>query len=160
LPAETLDPNFVLLLDFNGGVIEDNSPSGHEVFDKGDAKLSSTDKQWGDSSLKLDGSNDNLLLYDSDDWDIYSDVDDEWTIDFRVRHNDIPTIYNVDIQHYRQKNKQWVISRKRDKGLRFIITDSKGGGLSLPCGGEITDNECHHIALCNINNKYVQKKDG
>ena len=73
-------------------VLVDSSPSNHAVTTYGDAKIDTSTKVFGTGSLKLDGNGDYLAVPDHTDWNF---GDGDFTIDFWVRFNSLPTSGNV-----------------------------------------------------------------
>ena len=83
----------VLMLPFEGSnndtTTTDRSSTGHSVTFNGDAKISTAQSKFGDSSLYLDG-NDSLSFADHDDWTFGTG---DFTIEFWVRFSSLTYVH-------------------------------------------------------------------
>ncbi|MFC1632300.1 LamG domain-containing protein [Candidatus Omnitrophota bacterium] len=154
-----IDSNTVLMLHFNGTdgstSFIDDSFSGHSVTAHGDAQIDTANKKFGTGAGLLDGVGDYLTVPHSADWD--------WdraymTVDFWVKHTD-HSGYELYLVHYEDTLNKWLLFHRDGFGFRFKV---KSGGIDMdtPYGGEITDTDWHHIALCKVNNEYRIYLDG
>jgi hypothetical protein len=152
-----------LLLHFDGedGAITtvDSSPQNHAISLLKGAQLDTAFKHDGSASLLLDGSNDYASSPDSPDWDIFASTDDDWTIDFWVRHDShsATEVYLHQNQNYFHR---WWISNELGSGLSLLCSVGAGIGINLGPAGEITDSDWHWIAFCKVANEYAMYKDG
>lgn len=159
------DPSCKLLLHLDGadGATADNDSStggahGAAGFN-GTAQLDTAQKKWGVSSLLLDGNSDYLTYGDHADWDIVGNNADSKTADLWVRHTDHAG-QEVYLEHWEDGNNFWGIFHDHGFGLTFYAESLGVPLIAIGYGGEITDTNWHHIALCKVANKYGLYKDG
>jgi len=137
----------------------DVSDSVHIPTFVGNAQIDTSDKKFGTGSLILDGNSDYLQFADSDDWDVVASNSDNWTIDLWVKHTD-----HVGSEIYLSQidvggTEYWQLFHEHGVGLKFEVYDDPSVIITLS-GGEITDSDWHHIALCKVADKYGIYKDG
>jgi len=134
--------------------IPDNSASNHKMTTIGNAKVSITHKKWGSGSLYFDGAGDSLTGTDHDDYDVQTD----FTIDLWVKHSD-----HVGDEGYicqaEGGNNLWRFLHRDGAGLCYHM---RTGGVTVVglSGGEITDTDWHHVAMCKSGNLYGLYLDG
>ena len=151
--APTAGANTKLLLNFEEG----DQYGGHNVEPQGGARVDRTTKKWGDGAWYFDGTDDSLELPDSADWDIVASNSDNWTIDFWVKHTD-----HAGYEKYMNQTdgaNSMHFQHGHGFGLRFYVW-SGGYFIDTGDGGEITDTNWHHIALCKVASKYACYLDG
>ncbi len=153
------DENTKLLLHCDGtegsSDFLDSSFTSYIITPHGAAHIDTSVNKWGTGSLKLDGDSDYLTIPDSDDWDVSGSNTDNWTIDFWVKHTD-----HTGVEYYIQhagNGKSWRIYHKDGEGIIFLIG---GHVIDTGYGGEITDTDWHHMALCKVGSEYAIYKDG
>jgi len=133
-------------------------PMPHQITFHGNAQLDTAEKKFGTSSLYLDGNGDYLTIPDSSDWDVVGSSTDDWTIDFWVKF-DVHSGQEVIIEHFQDTSNYWFIKHYDGAGILFYsratdpIIDTKQGG-------EITDTNWHHMAMCKVGSKYAMYIDG
>ena len=152
--AGSADANAALLLNLNDS-FTDSSASGHTATSHGDASIDTSTKKFGSGSLKLDGSYDYLTLPDSDDWDISTD----FTLDFWVKHASFPRGVEYIIQQEDGGN-FWQVIHVQGHGIRFQLASNGRIAIDTGYGGEITDTDWHHVALCKTGSHYGVYRDG
>ena len=127
----------------------DNSSSEHTVTAHDNAQLDTATKKWGTASGLLDGTGDYLSIPDSTDWDVMGGtIFDEGTIDFWVKHTDHSS-GEYYVGQYADVNNHWGIYHQDGVGIVFVFK-SGGSVYRYLYGGEITDTDWHHIALCRV----------
>ena len=165
LPSEPFssDGSTNLLLHFDSFSackgIEDVSGREHVITQSGDAVLSAAQKKFGTGSCYFDGTGDYLTAPDSADFDVCASASDNWTVDFWVRMTDHSGTENF-IAHGANSSNSWFIYHVDGTGLIFKCTDSGPAVIETGSGGEITDSDWHHIALCKVADEYGVYKDG
>ncbi len=147
-----------LLLHFDGAdaatATSDSGGTGHTINFNGNAQLDTDQSKFFGSSLLLDGSLDWLDIDDHADWDISTN----WTADLWVKHaNHLGT--ESYISQYEDASNRWQLRHTDAVGIRLTVI-SEGNYLIEISGGEITDTNWHHIALCKVGNKHGLYKDG
>jgi hypothetical protein len=151
------DSDTVLLFHFND-TIEDASPSEHPVTAYGNAQLSTTEKKWGIASLKLNetgGYGDYLELPDSDEWDIFGNITDSWTIDLWMKAT-APYTASEIIGHWQDGGPNyWHFIYYGTLGFMFVNTY----GIYIIAYVTV-DTEWHHVALCKVEDKIGIYLDG
>jgi len=149
-----------LMLHFNGTnastTITDDSDSNHTMTAQGDMQLDTSVKKWGSASGLFDGTGDYISSPDSDDWDLCSQTN--FTVDFWLKL-DVHTGTEYLIGQFQDSNNFWAIRHVHDYGLDFFLYKS-GFLVQVPQGGEITDSDWHHVALCKVSDDYGMYLDG
>lgn len=141
----------------------DASDSNHTINFNGTAELDIAAKKWGTASLLLDGGSDSIDIDDSVDWDICGSNSDDWTIDFWVKHVDHvgDEFYIIQLEN---SNNRWIIYHRHGSGLQWLVISDTIPGTMITtgwcAGGETTDTDWHHIALCKVGSKYGLYYDG
>lgn len=160
-----LDSNTKLLLPCDGAdgstIIPDISitnPKGNATT-VGTIQLDTDVKKWGTASLLFDGNSDYISYADDADWDVAGSNADDWTIDFWVKMSD-HTGTDALVMQWEDDANRWAIRHKHGTGLRFIVVQGGSGIVNTGEGGEITDNDWHHVALCKVADKYAMYLDG
>jgi len=151
----TAGANTKLLLNFEGG----DQYAGHNVEPQGTAQIDLSTKKWGTGAWKFDGDSDYLELSDSADWDLVGSNSDDWTIDLWVKHDDHAGSEHY-IAQYEDGSNYWRLSHTSGTGLSFHVESGGGTLFTTTVGGEITDTDWHHIALCKVADEYGIYKDG
>lgn len=134
------------------------------IMFRGSAQIDTVYKKFGYGSFMFNGTTDYVALPDSPDWDVAVNSNEDWTIDFWVKHNDHAG-EEVYMYQYQDGNNFWTIEHKDGSGLRFWIHSYVGGvttqiNTGYGTGSEITDTDWHHIALVKVGSDYAIYKDG
>ncbi|MFO7969962.1 MAG: LamG domain-containing protein [Candidatus Izemoplasmatales bacterium] len=164
-PDGTLDSNTKLVLHCNGAdestTFTDSSPSEHTVTAHGTAQLDTAEKKFGTASGLFDGNSDYLSIPDSNDWDIWGSNSDNWTIDFWVKHNSLPTGGGAMpyMSQRQSSSERWEFWMFEGYGLWFALRTSDTYVATLQ-GAEITDTNWHHVAMCKVGSSYGMYLDG
>ena len=166
--AVGLDSNTKLMLHMDGvdGAVAttDVSDAPHAITFGGTAQLDTAQYKWatqyGASSLLLDGDSDYLTAADSTDWDICATADENWTIDFWISLTTHAGAYDGFVSQVTDGNNGWWIAHAHGSGISFDVWSGGGSAIATGSGGEITDSNWHHIALCRVGSKYAIYKDG
>ena len=153
--AYTSDSYTKLLLHCNS---QDASTNAHRIQFQGTAQLDTAVKKWGTGSLLLDGNSDYLQIPNSSDFDIVASSTDDWTVDFWVKHTDHAGTEQY-MSQYEDSTNYWTIYHTDGSGIKFLVS-SGSTIIDTGFGGEITDTDWHHIALCKVGSKYAIYKDG
>ena len=153
------DANTKLLLHCDGAdtstTFTDASVAAHgNAGVNGTAQVDTSTKVFGTGSLSLDGDSDWLTYADSGDWDFLANNTDSWTIDMRVKLDQL-TGDNWLIGQSAASNAKWVLFHRNGNGL-WGFSD---GRLSFS-GGEITDSNWHHVAIIKVANEFGTYLDG
>jgi hypothetical protein len=155
--------NTKLLLHFNVDPIVDSSNRGHAVSTVGDAK--SVTPYLGSGAASFNGVDQHLSVADSPDWDVFASATEDWTIDFWVKHSDLPTSDETYVVHHEDNSNNWLFRRNPSGFIDFFLT--VGGTIVLrmdnsinPSGTKILDTAWHHVALCKVQNDYGIYLDG
>lgn len=158
--------NSDLLMNFNGTdgstTITDDSGNGHVISVNGSAALDTAQKKYGTASLLLPGT---VLDYieitentDDEFW-LYDSNTDTKIFDFWIKFNNISGTQFI-CGHGPDTNNNWYLEHTVGSGFKL-----KGRIFGVPAGetgygGEITDNDWHHIAIVNIDNEFATYVDG
>jgi len=158
-----LDANTKLLMHMDGSDAGTTFPDSSTATPKGDASVTAdvntvtAVKKWGTASADFDGDSGYLTYADSADWDLVGSNTDDWTIDFWVKHTD-----HVGNECYicqaEDASNYWFIYHIHGSGLIFTVAG--GATTNTGYGGEITDTDWHHVALCKVADEYAIYKDG
>ncbi len=154
--AHTSDASTKLLLNCEP---QDASNTGHRTQFKGTALLDTDVKKFGTASLLVDGNSDYLQTPDSAEFDVVGDADKNWTIDLQVKHADHVGTETYIVQ-WEDANNYWLLQHIHGSGLKFIVVSASVTIIDTGFGGEITDTNFHHIALCKKGNKYGLYNNG
>ena len=145
-------------------MIIDSSGNNHIITRHGDKRLRSlmsgrmfmgASGVGGDdeTAYSFDGSGDYLEMPYSSDWDIYASASQDYTVDFWVKHTDHAGFETYTAQEGTGASQYWYIFHVHGSGIAFQVYDGveimdtrDAGGY----GGEITDTDWHHIALCKV----------
>jgi len=156
------DTDIKLLLNLNGAdeatATTDESASAHVITFVGTAQLDTAQQKFGSASLLLDGNSDYLTIPDSADWDICANNTDEWTIDLFVKHSDHVGA-EVYFEHWEDASNRWIVRHTHGTGVEFILVSGGSTDITL-VGGEITDTNWHHVAICKVDDWYGLYVDG
>ena len=131
----------------------------HTVTCNGSAQLDTAQKKWGTASLLLDGTGDYLSIPNSEDWNIAAVADEDWTIDFWVKHADHAGTEKYIVQ-YEDATNYWEIEHADGSGMLFQLVSGGAVIIATTAAGEITDTNWHHIALCRVADEYGLYLDG
>jgi hypothetical protein len=159
-----VDDNTKLYVKFDGVDEATTAPDetgNHTLTFVGTAKLDDAQTVYaGDgTSLLLDGNSDYITIPDSADWDICASNADDWTIDFWYRHAVTTSSHTEFINHNVDTSHGWNLLHSGGNGLYFVVYNG-AAIISTGFGGEITDSNWHHIALCKVADKYAIYKNG
>jgi len=155
ISSGSVDENCKLLLHMDGDndstTFTDASPAEHgNATVSGDAKVKTATKKWGTGSLLLDGT-DYLYYADSSDWDVFSSLSTDWTIDWWFKFNDYSTPSNQwFLQHNTGNNSDGWGFYKASTTFRFWL---RTGGVTYFNGenGAIPqDTDWHHCAYIKV----------
>lgn len=158
-----LDSNTKLLLHCDGTdgstTFTDVSDSGHTVNVTATVEVDTAFKKWGTGAALFDGDSGYFSIDDSPDWDIVGSNSTNRTIDFWVRmtDHDGDEIY---IHQWESNDDRWLIYHRHGAGIFFEMMSGGVQKILVPAGGEITDSNWHHIALCKLADKYGIYKGG
>lgn len=149
-----------LLLHFDGEdeaeETTDSGATGHTINFNGGAILNTGTKKFGASSLAVNGSTGYLDIDDHADWDINGT---NVTIDLWVRHGDhVGT--ETYIAQVEDITNLWRFTHVDGSGIHFVVKKSDIDIVDTGYGGEITDTNWHHLAMCKVGNEYGIYKDG
>ena len=139
------------------GVIIDEGNTGHAITVAGGGVINSTSK-WGDGSLYYDGGDDIYYAPTHADFDLVGSNSDNWTAHFYVKHADHAGTEGY-LSHYEDAGNFWTLSHIDGTGIQFSFYSGAADKLTIS-GGEITDTDWHHVALCKVANEYGVYKDG
>jgi len=158
-----IDENTKLMMHMNGAdngvVFGDDSPSAHGNADvTADVNTKTGEKKWGTASALFDGDSGYLAYVDSADWDICGSNSDDWTIDLQVKHG-TSSFTGIYLSQSLDDNNRWQFQHDTGSGLRFSLK-STDWLIIMPYGGDITDTDWHHIALCKVASLYGLYLDG
>lgn len=141
---------YSLLLHLNGinGSTEttDYSLYNHPVTFIYDARLSTSEKVFGTSSLFVDGSGDCLSIPSHDAFDLQGE---DFTIDLRVRFTDLTNHYHVFVSKWGYLNKHsWQFGYENSGELYFSYSTDGINTISLRVlGVPASINEWYHAAV-------------
>ncbi|MBD3426868.1 MAG: S8 family serine peptidase, partial [Candidatus Omnitrophica bacterium] len=124
----------------------------------GNVYKDTTAMKFGLSSAKFDGTGDYLTTGDSEYWDICASNTDSWTIDAWVKLDDT-TGNSTVVSHYETYANWWYLCHEGTAGFAFEVYLSDSLIISAQ-GGQISDNNWHHVALCKNANTYGIYLDG
>ena len=165
--AFTPDAYTLLLLHMDGAndgtVFRDAGP--HTITANGGVTNTRAVKKVGDSSIKFDGTEDFLLSADSSDWDFCGSTSGGFTLEFWVRLED-HTGYNEiitrgsDPSTANPDENVWTVIHDHGNGLKFACYILNSTLVATGFGGEITDNDWHHVAVVRDGSDYEVFKDG
>lgn len=131
----------------------DMGATGHAITLDSGAVISSAASKFGIGSLFLDGNDDNATIPDSADFEISAN----WTVDCFVKMGDHIGTETV-ICHFEDATHCWALRHIHGTGFQFEVID--GSQIVVLSGGEITDDDWHHVALCKVGNDYYLYLDG
>jgi len=154
-----------LLLHFEGSdgttSTEDDSSYQNVISFQGTAQIDTAQYKWGSSSILFDGDSDYIRVADSSNWDICASTSEDWTVDFWVKHADHSgTEFYIGHGYGGNFDNVWAIMHVDGSGIRFRVTDGGGEVINTGYGGEITDTDWHHVALCKVGTLYAIYVDG
>ncbi|MCK4579386.1 MAG: LamG domain-containing protein [Candidatus Marinimicrobia bacterium] len=159
----TSDADTQLLLHMNTQDVsgDGGSDAYHIPTFVGTAQLDTAVKKWGAASALFDGDSDYITFPDSADWDLVGSNADNWTIDFWVKHVDhAGTESYIGQSEGAAPTNYWVIIHDNGNGLKLQVYSGGGAIIDTGFGGEITDTDWHHIALCKVADEYAIYLDG
>jgi len=150
-----------LQLGYTGTTEEvDIGAGGHLISTwSGTAQLSVAESKWGGSSLLLDGNSDDIRFADHADWNVCGSNADSWTIDLWVKHTDHAGDETY-LQHFEGDTDYWRFRHDHGTGLEFHLESGGSKTITISGGGEITDTNWHHVALCKVADEYGCYLDG
>ena len=119
--------------------------------------ISTGSTKLGRGSLLFNGSSNYLSVADHDDFNILTQTN--FTIDLWVQHVDHAG-NEAYFSHYEGSGESWSFYHQHGSGLRFQCVSGGSMIVETPWGGEITDSNWHHIAVCKVGNEYGVYKDG
>ena len=137
-----------LLLNFNSETdgatsTTDASPSAHTIAFEGNAQLDTAIKQFGESSLLLDGTNDAVNIAASNDFDF---SDDNYTLECFVRPAvGAFTANSTILSRTKDVNNFYRLTLHADSNLSFSYM--KEGTFSNVTGGNANGGVFYHVAV-------------
>lgn len=147
--AHTSDSNTVLLLQFNGNeAIGSGTTHDVTVANTGLVVAQEVNAAAFEQSYQYDGSSDYCTVPDHADWDVAGSTSQDYTLDMWVKHDDHAGTETYICQ-YEDSNNYWVLEHVHGTGLQFRVV-SGGSTVVTLSGGEITDTNWTHIALCKV----------
>ena len=150
----------------NGGTtFTDSSDSPHTVSVHGATHTDTAVKKFGTASAQFDGTEDFLRVADSNDWDFVGPSTSAFTVDFWVQLTDHSGYVELLSQGSNPSTANpdenlWTIIHSHGSGLKFACYISNSVLLITGFGGEITDNDWHHVAVVRSGSTYTVYKDG
>ena len=132
-----LDPKTSLLLHLDGS-------DGYPVTLKGDARLDSSNKKFGASSVALDGNGDYAAVPDSEDWHFGTD---KFTIDFWVNFNDTANSPAIIGQGSAWANFWAILLAVNGTKFEFYARDSRSTRLYFQSDWAPSIHTWYHVAL-------------
>jgi hypothetical protein len=152
-----------LLLHLDGAdeavATSDASPNGHNITFHGNAELDTGQFRFGISSLITATYTDYLSIPDSALWDICASATGDRTVDCWVRLND-HTAFSAIMSHYEDANNFWYLWHSHGSGIWFVVKSGGTNIIQIQSGGEITDSNWHHVAVCKVGDEYGTYVDG
>lgn len=139
----TSDANTLILLHFD---THDISPSYHIPTFFGNAQIDTAVSKWGTGSFLFDGSSDYVQFPASSDWNLFSTLTDDITIDFWVKFADHVGGESL-IGQYEGNLDFWTIWHTHGTGLEFYVESGGAQLMNMTPGGEISDTNWHHVCL-------------
>lgn len=152
-----IDSNTLLMLHFDDDFADD-SFNNHSTTAYGDAQVDTGVKKFGAGSLFLDGNGDYITIPDSNDWDFVGSNSDDWTIDFWIKFADHSGSESL-ITQFEDAANLWSLMHVNGAGWGFHAVGS-GTDIDVRWGGEITDTDWHHLAICKVGDEYRVYNDG
>jgi len=153
-PAQ--DPLTVLLMHMDGeddGVIFSDSsittPKGNATVTN-DVVTKTAVKKWGTASAYFDGTDDKLSYTNHADYNFVGSTSQDYTIDFQVKFASHSLLeffvhqYDTDDGVY-----QFTLSHNNGIGFTLYIKTANVARI-VASGGEVTDTDWHHIAICKV----------
>ncbi len=142
-----IDTNTKLMLHLNGDDADtstnDSSGNLHIATFVGTAEIDTADKQFGPSSLLLDGDSDFLTIPDSTDWNILDPTDNTLDLWVKLAENTQEFIGQfIDSANF------WTF-RTNVGALSFIWRNGGGDAISIS-GGSVSLNVWNHVAMCKV----------
>ncbi len=137
-----------LLLNFNSETdgatsTTDASPSAHTISFEGNAQLDTAIKQFGDSSLLLDGTNDAVNIAASNDFDF---SDDNYTLECFIRPaTGAFTANSTILSRTKDVNNFYRLALHADSNISFSYM--QGGAFSNVTGGNANGGVFYHVAV-------------
>jgi len=112
-----------------------------------------------DKGAFFNGVNNYLSVPNHDDWDLIGSDSDNWTIDFWVKHDD-----HAGADYYMSQaedvSNAWRFYHNDGVGLNFLAKSGGSTILAMVGGGEIIDNNWHHVALIKVADEWAFYLDG
>ena len=136
--------------------IIDISNSAHVMTKHADADISTDAAKWGDASIIFDGTGDYVTSPTSSDWDVFNQTN--VTVSFWVKHTTHATTQKYIGQFFDATHK-WYLEHIHGSGLRAYMNDG-GTSAVTDTGGEITDNNWHHVAFIRVGSGLGMYLDG
>lgn len=154
--------DYKLLLHLNGTdgatATTDTSNSAHTINFAGTAQLDTAQKKFGTASLLLDGDSDDINIADSVDWDLLASSTDDWTVDLHVKHVDHVGV-EIYIAQFESTTNFWQLAHEHVNEMRFKVASAVFTDWEM-IGGEITDTNQHHVAMCKVGSDWGVYLDG
>lgn len=137
-----------------------DSSGKHTVTAHNGTELDTSEKKFGTASGFFAGTNEYLSMPDSPDWDFIASSPTYWTFDVWLKFVDHSASNDVIAQLEDSLN-YWLIRHTHGSGFRFYCRNSSPPPLiDTGSGGEITDNDWHHMAFIRVANEYAIYVDG
>ena len=138
-----------LLLNFNSNATAtsttDASPSAHTVAFSGDARTDNTVKQYGESSLKLDGTGDFLSIADSTDFDLYPQ---DFTLEAMIKLDTGVTTNSTIFSKFESASTYYALRVVgATSNVAFISRDPTNDANITLNGGNVNGAVFYHVAV-------------
>ena len=102
------------------------------------------------TSYAVDGDSDYLSSPDHANWDVAGSDSQDYTIDFFAKFTDHAGTETL-LSQREDVNNYWTIRHVHGSGWGFFVVSGGATIVNLAAsGGEITDNDWHHVALCKV----------
>ena len=136
-----------LLCNFNGAdeatSSTDESPSSHTLTFRDGEELDTTIKQFGNASLKLDGTRDNVSIAASSDFDL---LDDNFTIECFARPAAVGSQAAI-LTRYASATDYYKLDLLANDNIRFMYVQGAATSNVEVIGGKANVDKFYHVAV-------------
>lgn len=152
-----------LMLISNGpngnGVLVDCSPLGQHIPNNiGGLTHVTANYKYNRSSLYFDGTNNQITVPDSTDWDVSNNTN--FTITFWIRRAAASGAYEIPIGQNESATIYWGIGIDTANKFYFVHRPPAGIAASMTAAAATADTNWHHIALCKVGTDWGLYIDG